>query len=128
MPAPFVDQHAQFGRALQRLREVMVEPETDITRDSAIQRFEFTLDLAWKTVQAYVRKQKGIRCASPKDCFRIAEEMSIVPDSAEWDGWVDLRNNTVHTYNEAFAKHVYTQIPKAIAHFSALHERLQKEA
>ncbi|MBI4142253.1 nucleotidyltransferase substrate binding protein [Candidatus Uhrbacteria bacterium] len=127
MPAPFADQLAQFGRALQRLREAIAAPETDMTRDSAIQRFEFTLDLAWKTVQVFIRDRKGIRCASPKDCFRIAGELDIVADSADWDGWVDLRNSTVHTYNEQFARHVYAQLPDAIRHFSELQDRLQQQ-
>ena len=60
----------QFEEALSRFREVLQMPKTDVIRDSAIQRFEFTLDLAWKTVKAFLEEKKGIRCTSPKDCFR----------------------------------------------------------
>ena len=62
----------QFSRALLRLKEVLNIPRNDIVRDSAIQRFEFTLDLSWKALKAYLEDKKGIVCASPKECFREA--------------------------------------------------------
>lgn len=37
-----------FGQALARLREVLGEHETAITRDAAIQCFEFSFELCWK--------------------------------------------------------------------------------
>lgn len=36
----------QFETALMRLKEALAVEKTDIVRDSAIQRFQFTLDLA----------------------------------------------------------------------------------
>jgi hypothetical protein len=33
-----------FEKAIERLKEVLAEPKSDIIRDSAIQRFEFSLD------------------------------------------------------------------------------------
>ncbi len=34
-----------FERAFIRLKEVMNEPKSDVTRDAAIKRFEFTFEL-----------------------------------------------------------------------------------
>ena len=36
--------------AIARLREVLQAPETDVSRDAAIQRFEFCFELAWKSI------------------------------------------------------------------------------
>ena len=62
----------QFEQALRRMDEVLRMPKTDVVRDSAIQRFEFALDLAWKAVKAFLEEKEGIRCTSPKECFREA--------------------------------------------------------
>lgn len=55
---------ASFSKALERLQEVLREPESSILRDAAIQRFEFCFELAWKAVQHELRRQ-GNDCNSP---------------------------------------------------------------
>ena len=39
------------GAALDRLDDALAQPKTEWTRDSAIHRFEFTFELAWKAVR-----------------------------------------------------------------------------
>ena len=46
-----------LGRALVRLRSAVEQPKTEWTRDSAIQRFEFTVELAWKSVSRMAREE-----------------------------------------------------------------------
>ena len=40
----------QLAKALRRLESALAQEKTEFMRDSAIQRFEFTADLAWKTL------------------------------------------------------------------------------
>lgn len=40
-----------FSHAIVRLNDVLMAPETDLSRDAAIQRFEFCFELAWKVIQ-----------------------------------------------------------------------------
>ena len=40
-----------FSRAIVRLNEALMATETDLSRDAAIQRFEFCFELAWKVIQ-----------------------------------------------------------------------------
>ncbi len=45
----------KFAKALHRLEEVLsLQDKNPIVRDSAIQRFEFLFDLAWKTLKFMV--------------------------------------------------------------------------
>lgn len=116
----------QFGRALNRLEAVLEVPKTDITRDSAIQRFEFTLDLAWKVIKAFLEEKKGVICASPKECFREAYHQSIVDYDEIWIKLVDMRNETTHTYKEELAEKIYAALAEAASHFRKLLKALEK--
>lgn len=98
----------------------MAVPKSDITRDSAIQRFEFTLDLSWKMVKAFLEDKKGIICVSPKECFREAYRQGLIEYSDEWIKFVDMRNETVHTYKEEVAEKIYNSLPEAVKHFKIL--------
>ena len=109
-----------FKSALRRLEEVMAMERTAVIRDSAIQRFEFTLDLAWKTLKARIQETKGVVCTSPKDCMRQAFQQNILSYDEFWITMVDLRNETVHTYNEKKADQIYGQLNECITRFKQL--------
>lgn len=117
-----------FVSALGRLKEVLLIPKTAITRDSAIQRFEFTLDLAWKTAKVFLEEFRGIRCSSPKGCFKEAFQQGIIEHDPFWLDLVDLRNDTVHTYKEELADAVFEKLPRAVEYFDTLLVRIEKES
>lgn len=110
----------QFERAVTRLEEVLSAPKTDIVRDSAIQRFEFSVDLCWKTLKAYLEDKKGLVCSAPKECFREAYRQNIISYDEDWIKFVELRNETSHTYKEELAEKVFTELPNALRHFKEL--------
>ena len=117
----------QFENALTRLREVLAVSKNDIARDSAIQRFEFTLDLSWKMIKAFLEDRKGIICVSPKECFREAYRQGLIEYSDEWIKFVDMRNETVHTYKEEVAERIYAQLPDTLKYFEILLAVIKKE-
>ncbi len=117
----------QFEKAVKRLDEVLAVPETDIIRDSAIQRFEFTLDISWKMLKALLEEEKGIICVSPKECFREAYRQSIINYAEDWIEFVNMRNETVHTYDEDNAERIYGQLPNALLHFKELLKIVKKK-
>ena len=115
----------QFKKALKNFKEVLGVPKSAIVRDSAIQRFEFTLDLSWKTAKAFLEERKGIICASPKDCFREAYRQGLIEYDEDWIRFVDMRNETVHTYKEEMAEKIYSQLPEALKHFEAFSKSIE---
>lgn len=98
-----------FERSLERLEEILKAEETVANRDSAIKRFEFTVELAWKTVQKFLRGEE-IVCRSPKECLKEAFKFGLVKDDPKWIEMFEDRNLTVHTYDEKTAEDVYDRL------------------
>ena len=115
----------QFQKALKRLHEVLGKKKSAITRDSAIKRFELTFDIAWKLAKAYLEEFEGIRCASPKECFREAYRTGLIGYSVLWIRMTDWRNKAVHTYNEKYADGLYRKLPKVLSAFRLLENSLR---
>ena len=53
----FDERRREFEKALNRLEEALKEEETDIVIDGVLHRFEFTFELAWKTMKDYLEYQ-----------------------------------------------------------------------
>lgn len=103
-------------KANQRLSEALSLEPTRIHKDASIQRFEFTFELAWKTIQEYIREQ-GFDCKSPRQCFREGARLDILSDVKKWFKFLDHRNLIAHTYNEGLADKIYktaVKFPKEI--------------
>jgi nucleotidyltransferase substrate binding protein (TIGR01987 family) len=105
--------------AVRRLRAVLQEPETDVSRDAAIQRFEFCFELSWKAVQERARED-GLNCQSPKGCLKVAFKASWIGDEQGWLAMLEDRNQTSHTYDEDLAKTVYRRLSNYLPLFEAL--------
>ena len=75
-------------------------------RAGAIQAFEFTYEMCWKTIKKILHEE-GIReVYTPKDCFREAAKAGLILDPKAWFEYSDNRNLTVHTYNENVASNI----------------------
>ncbi|MDA8131849.1 MAG: HI0074 family nucleotidyltransferase substrate-binding subunit [Elusimicrobia bacterium] len=120
-------QLAQFKKALARLNEALAAPKNDIVRDSAIQRFEFTMDMAWKLVKTCLEEKYGVVCQSPKECFRAAYNQKLLQYDEFWLQLVDMRNQTSHTYKEELAQSVYERLPKAAEYMTGLLKTVEEK-
>lgn len=116
---------ASFEKSLQRLKEVLKEEKTVVNRDSAIKRFEFTVELAWKCAQKFLREE-GIICRSPKECLKEAFKFGLVKDDPKWIEMLEDRNLTVHTYDERTAEEVFSRLPNYLEILNSLKEGLNK--
>ncbi len=117
---------SSFKQSLERFAEILQEPETVANRDASIQRFEFTIELAWKTVQKFLREQKII-CRSPKECLKEAFKFGLIEDDEVWLKMIEDRNLTVHTYDEMAAREVYYRLPNYLEPLRKLRDVLQSE-
>jgi nucleotidyltransferase substrate binding protein (TIGR01987 family) len=110
--------HESFAVAVDRLGEALAAPESDLHRDAAIQRFEFSFELSWKAIQKALRGE-GIDAASPKGCFREAFRLGWIRQEEPWLSMLEDRNLTSHTYDANLAEVVYRRLP---AHLVALRD------
>lgn len=85
------DRLVSVRTALARLDDALAQPKTEWTRDSAIQRFEFTFELAWKAV-ATVAQAHGVEARSPREAFKQAFALGWVTDEDVWLRMLDDRN------------------------------------
>jgi nucleotidyltransferase substrate binding protein (TIGR01987 family) len=115
-----------FAESLKRLEEVLDMPLTMVVRDATIQRFEFTVELAWKSLQKFLREEE-IVCRSPKECFKEGFKFGLIEDNPLWIQMMEDRNLTAHTYNEITAVEIFGRIPNYLPLFKALREKLTAE-
>lgn len=88
-------------------------------RDGLIQRFEFTYDLTHKTLRRALARDSGTAEAIDQLTFPslIREGFAKGYLTEGWPAWHnfrEMRNLTSHSYNEATAIKVVSQIPRFI--------------
>jgi len=98
-----------------RLREAVIKfahNSDDLFRDGLIQRFEFTYELAWKTLKEYLESIGIVDRNSPKAVMKEAFAQKLIGEEDTWLLMLKDRNYTAHVYNEELAleiaKHITT--------------------
>ncbi len=96
---------SNFENALTRLKEGLAKYDevNDLSRDGVIQRFEFTFELAWKTLKAVFEDEGLTGLNSPKTVLREASAAELIRDDELWLAMLSDRNSTTHIYSEQTA-------------------------
>ncbi len=97
--------------ALERFNDALRQPKNEFIRDSAIQRFEFTFELLWKSFQAVCR-EAGVVAYSPRDSLRGAFRLGLIEDDPVWLAMLEDRNLTSHTYHSDTAEAIFSRLPR----------------
>ncbi len=116
---PFLKAQARFEQFRQHLT-------SDQEKAGAIQAFEFCYELAWKTMKRILEK-KGIEARSPRDCFREAALTGMINDPKPWFVFLEKRNMTVHTYEEAAVLAIITIFDQFSLELAQLIESIKHE-
>jgi nucleotidyltransferase substrate binding protein (TIGR01987 family) len=103
---------AEFQRAVQRLDEALqAGTDNSLFIDAAIQRFEFCVELAWKSLAKVLERDHAIMVASPKSAVQAAYQVGMIDDEPAWVAMLRDRNLTSHTYREALAREIHQRLP-----------------
>ena len=107
----FAERLEDYKKALVKLQEALQEQESEIVIDGVLHRFEFTFELAWKTMKDVLEYQGVItKLGSPREIIQIAFKQNIVKDGEIWIEMMLARNSLAHIYDEITSRKVYRDI------------------
>jgi len=100
-----------FSKAFKQLDEaIKVYPNlSDLEKEGLVQRFEYTFELAWKTLKDYL-ESKGVIVSFPRDVIKEAFAAQVVEDGEVWLEMLSSRNQMAHIYEEVVFKQVVNNI------------------
>lgn len=106
---------ANFDRACGLLCEALEHGPSALStleKEGVIQRFEYCLELAWKTAKDFL-EEGGVIISplTPRQVLKEAFASKIIADGQVWIDMLDHRNLLSHTYDAS----VFTRTVDAIA-------------
>ena len=89
-----------FRKAISQLKEFIEKPELNkFEKQGLIQCFEYTFELAWKTLKDYLNDQ-GFNVKSPRMAIQTGFQIQLLRDGHVWIDALEKRNLMAHTYDE----------------------------
>ncbi|MDF1684416.1 MAG: HI0074 family nucleotidyltransferase substrate-binding subunit [Legionellaceae bacterium] len=113
-------------KAQKKFEDFRQHLNTDQEKAGAIQAFEYSFELAWKTLKR-ILKYKGLDVGSPRDTFRVAAQNHLLNDVEKWFQFLVKRNLTTHTYNDEVMDEVIAIFHEFSVELLALTKTLQAE-
>ena len=107
------------------LSKAVKEAESYLEIAGAIQAFEVTYELSWKTLKK-VLAFKGIEVTSAYDAFRLGAKEGLINDPKVWFDYLRKRNITVHEYEDSIMEKVYPILPSFLQDVNSLISELEK--
>ena len=109
--------YESFSRALALLEEALASglaPLNDLELEGTVQRFEYSFELAWKTIKDFLEFE-GVQLdiVTPRGVLKEGFATQMLEDGQVWIDMLDHRNLLSHTYDA-------TNFQEAVR---AIHER-----
>lgn len=108
-----------YKKALARLQAVQANelPSlSELEKEGLIQRFEYTYELAWKTLQDFLRYKGYIDFAGPNATLSLALQDGYITDADGWRKMKKSRELMSHTYDEGQADQIVSDIAGTFVH------------
>ncbi len=107
----FEERRKDLVNATSRLKEALEQEDNDITIDGVLHRYEFTFELAWKTLKDYLN-YLGIEqnTGSPREVIKESYSNSIIENGEIWIDMMLARNSLSHLYDEETSREIYKEI------------------
>ena len=101
-----------YKKALSQLEAALKVKKPDILqKQGTIQWFEYTFELAWKTLQDFLMQERGyVEARGPRPVLEQAFQDGIIKDGLIWMDMLKSRNLTTHLYDEKSVEKIYTNV------------------
>lgn len=126
----WIQRFSNYQKALKQLQEAVALSEqrelTNLEKQGLIQAFEYTHELAWKTLKNFLEHQGSTQTLyGSKDTTKEAFSAGLIQDGEAWMKMIQSRNLTSHTYDETTVEQIVEMILDSyIFSFEALNETL----
>ena len=124
--SPRKTKRGNFLRAVSRLEAAVQDYQQynmESIRDGMIQRFEFSFELAWKSLKEYMAEQGVADLQFPKQVLQEAYAAGLIDHEEIWLEMLRARNSMSHIYDDMLAAQIadriqHTLLPalQALAH------------
>lgn len=118
-----------FNKAFNQLEKfIQVEILNEMEEQGLIKSFEYTYELAWKTLQDLLKEKGYIDINGPKPVIQQSFQDGYITEGKGWMRMHNSRNLTAHTYDQTTAKEVIDGIRNEYYFLlNSLQERLNDE-
>lgn len=107
---------SNFVKALKRYEDGVSPTMSRLEEEGLIQRFEYTFELAWKTLQdlLYERGYENVR--GPRPVIEQAFQDGLVSNGPIWMEMLRARNDTSHLYDEKIFLRISKDVKESFLH------------
>jgi len=118
-----------FNKAFNQLEKfIQVEILNEMEEQGLIKSFEYTYELAWKTLQDLLKEKGYIDINGPKPVIQQSFQDGYITEGKGWMRMHNSRNLTAHTYDQTTANEVIDSIRTEYYFLlNSLQERLTEE-
>jgi len=103
-----------FRKAFDQLKSAaalsMQRELSDLEKQGLIKAFEFSYELAWKTLKDLLESRAVQNILGPRDAIKKAFAADLIEDGEIWMEMIDSRNRSSHTYDQRIADDVVRSI------------------
>jgi nucleotidyltransferase substrate binding protein (TIGR01987 family) len=103
-----------YRKALARLKEnvnyLSTKKLSDMEEQGLIKSFEFTYELAWKTMKDYLEYMGINGTIGSKGTFREAFKAELILNGQTWIDMINDRNLSAHTYDDTIKNELIKNI------------------
>lgn len=105
----FQNYEKAFKRLSRAIEVVRVTPDDDLLQSGLVQTYEYTFELAWKTLKDYL-EMEGFLLHSPRETIRQGFQSGYIANAEDWLQALADRNLMVHIYDDEVIARVLKDI------------------
>jgi nucleotidyltransferase substrate binding protein (TIGR01987 family) len=103
-----VQRFSNYQKALKQLKEAVdlmeIRDLSNLEKQGMIQAFEYTHELAWKTMKDFLKSRGNADIYGSRDATREGFQLGLIEDGELWMKMIQSRNLTSHLYDEKTAE------------------------
>ncbi len=114
-----------YRKVLKQMKKFIDKGDlSELEEQGLIKSFEYTFELAWKTLKNFLEYSGQNDIYGSRDVIRKAFQLNLIEDGQGWMEMLKSRNKTSHTYNEETAREICTAVT---SQYFELFRRLEKK-